>query len=98
MKISEVLWIAANEKLACDEDHPYRQGKEVYSCCAISAASAACTGGYSVDAPAREFYEQYLKSNERDGDYLSGLSYREAQQVRYSMLMLVQQIAKEQGL
>lgn len=107
MKISDIIELAANKFLwtGVGKEPPMDTGSPTpYSCCAVSRASMHAGGEYRCEA--RDFVEGYLEDEERRGNFLFDLGldlgldcfHQLAQQVRYSWLMLLAHIAREQGL
>lgn len=112
MKISEILWLAANKYLISGDPREESDFKSVYSCIAITCASHHEVNPFEAEQ-AKGFYES-LAVLDRDNfsfslhaenllpigeyGYLSCSQYRERQQIRYCWLMLASQIAEEEGL
>lgn len=101
MKISEILWRAANEHLAYSEQHCIENKHNVYysSCIAIINVKV----GLQYVGAALDWYRSLAV---RDcwpfeihaKNILADSPQEECQQIRYCWLMLASQIAEDEGL
>ena len=92
MKISEILWRAANERLAADE---WRVGLTEYSCWAVRNVIHASAGNQNATI---DFLESLGVDSESASAFLEFETGEQRQGARYLWLMFAHEVAKSEGL